>query len=83
MKKVLVKRLLYINAYGDQLIGAQEYSGWISNQYIYDSIHEIGKTEWIGENLWIMKNGYPIYRIEIGNFYIEKPSFIDRLIRRN
>jgi len=69
MKKIMVKRLVYINGQGEQIIGGTEYDGHLTDENILGSIHEIGKTAWIGSNLWVLHAGKPIMRIEVMPFY--------------
>jgi len=68
MKKIIIKRLVYRHPNGEMLIGAQEYDGHLTDHNILGSIHEIGKTAWIGHNLWTLRNGIPHYRITVESF---------------
>jgi len=69
MKKIMIKRLVYINGQGEQIIGGTEYDGRLTDENILGSIHEVGKTAWIGNNLWVLHAGKPIMRIEVMPFY--------------
>ena len=81
MKKTLIKRLVYTSAYtGEEFIGATEYDGQLSNSNILGSIHEVGKTVWMGENLWLLIEGTPTYRINVEHFYQYTKSWFDYLI---
>ena len=52
MKKILIKRLVYTcGRTGEELIGANEYDGHLTDANILGSIHEVGKTAWIGQAL--------------------------------
>ena len=53
MKKIKVKRLMYSKLGSSEIIyGGKEYDGHLTDENILDSIHEIGKTEWLATN-WI------------------------------
>lgn len=65
MKKIIVKRLLYTDGNGNETIGGVEYCGTLSDNNILNSVHEVGKTQWIGSTLWLMRNGIPAYRITV------------------
>lgn len=69
MKKIKVKRLIYDNCRGERAIGAVEYDGHLTDDNILGSIHEIGKTVWIGNSLWLLRFGVPTYQITVGTFY--------------
>ena len=69
MKKIIVKRLVYHSPDNDTiLIGAEEYDGKLTDNNILGAIHEIGKTVWIGANLWTIRDNIPIYRITVEPF---------------
>lgn len=80
MKKVIVKRLVLRNAYEPDIIGGREFFGTLPDQSILDSIHEVGKTQWIGSNLWLLQNGSPVYRIDVESFVQYQKSWFDLLI---
>ena len=79
MKKIMVKRLVYTDGAGPDRIGAHAYCGELSDMNILGSVHEIGKTQWIGENLWLMRNGHPIYKITVATFTQYEKSWYDLL----
>ena len=68
MKKIQIKRLVYINCYGEEYIGGIEYDGTLTDTNILGSIHEVGKTTWIGDTLWLLCDGVPAYRITVQPF---------------
>ena len=80
MKKVLVKRLVYIDGASPDRIGSHDYDGALSDHNILCSVHELGKTQWIGSSLWLMKNGKPIYRITVQPFVQYQKSWYDLLL---
>ena len=45
MRKIQIKRLVYIDYRGDEYIGGIEYSGTLTDNNILGSVHEAGKTE--------------------------------------
>jgi len=66
MKKILIKRLVYTSARtGEEFIGTNEYDIHLTDANILNSIHEVGKTAWIGRALWLLRNGVPTYRITV------------------
>lgn len=69
MKKILVKRLVYTDGQGNTIIGAEEYSGHLDDHNILGVVHEVGKTTWIGNSLWVLHAGIPAYRITVESFY--------------
>ena len=68
MRKIQIKRLVYIDYRGDEYIGGIEYSGTLTDNNILGSVHEAGKTEWIGDSLWLLCDGIPTYRITVQPF---------------
>ena len=80
MKKVITKRLVYTNGAGEQHIGAYEYSGSMSNSNILGAVHEIGKTQWIGSQLWLFRNGIPIYHITVETFVQYQKTWFERVM---
>ena len=68
MKKIQIKRLVYINCYGEEYIGGIEYDCTLTDNNILGSIHEIGKTAWIENTLWLLCDGVPTYRITVQPF---------------
>ena len=80
MKKVIVKRLVYSMGYGDVKYGAIEYDGRLSDDNILGAIHEVGKTQWIGSNLWLMRGNVPLYKITVEAFPQYTKSWYDYII---
>ena len=68
MKKIQIKRLVSIDCYGEEYIGGIEYDGALTDHNILGSIHEVGKTTWIGNTLWLLCDGVPAYRITVQPF---------------
>lgn len=81
MRKIMIKRLVYTcGRTGEEFIGANEYDGKLSDDNILGAIHEVGKTQWIGESLWLMRNGIPSCRITVEAFPQYTKSWLDLLI---
>lgn len=80
MKRILVKRLVYTNGTNPDIIGGHDYDGRLSDDNILGAIHEIGKTQWIGSSLWLMKCGRPVYRITVATFTQYQKSWYDLLL---
>ena len=69
MKKVIVKRLAYYSPFDDKVIyGGTEYDGQLDDYNILGSIHEVGKTQWIDGQLWLVRNTELVYRITVEKF---------------
>lgn len=90
MKKIAKKRIiLYCPWTDEEIIGAEEYDGTLSDFNIFMAFHEVGKTIWrptgLGYNeLWYMKETetglhLPYYKVGIDDFYIEVPTFWDKI----
>jgi len=91
VKKIRKKRIiLYCPWTKEVIIGAEEFDSSLSNNNILGAFHEVGKTVWMWENdpfyqteLWYLKeqNGLrvPYYKVDISDFYIEVPSFWDKV----
>lgn len=91
MKKIKKKRIiLYCPWTKEVVIGAEEYDSALSDDNILGAFHEVGKTMWLWENdsfyqteLWYLKeqNGLrtPYYKVDVSDFYIEVPSFWDKV----
>lgn len=77
MKRVMMKRLMYIGRNGETHVGGDEYDGNLSDANILNSIHEIGKTEWINGALWLLKNNIPVYVITVHKFYYYQKGWYD------
>ena len=69
MKQIKIKRLVYTDGEGSSMIGAQEFNGSLSNSNILGMVHELGKTQWIGNSLWTIRAGIPEYHITVEVFY--------------
>lgn len=80
MKQIKVKRLVYTNYKGARMIGGVEYNGSLTNENILYSIHEIGKTAWIGNELWLLRNNSPEFRITVELFYQYQKSWYDKVL---
>ena len=79
MKKVQVKRLVYTNGRGISHIGALEYDGHLTDANILGSIHERGKTQWIGDSLWLVHAGIPMYHITVERFYYYQKRWFENI----
>ena len=94
MKKIMKKRIiLYCPWTKEEIIGAEEYDGALSDESILGVFHEVGKTVWMWENdpfyqteLWYLKEAktglrLPYYKVGIDGFYVEVPTFWDRIVK--
>lgn len=90
MKKIKKKRIiLYCPWTHEEIIGAEEYDGSISDYSIFMSFHEVGKTVWSPthpdyKELWYLKEDkcglrLPYYKVGIDDFYTEVPTFWDKI----
>lgn len=68
MKKIVTKRIVYHDGNGKEIISNTEFDGNLSDENILGALHEIGRTKWIGNSLWVMKNNIPIYRITVERY---------------
>lgn len=81
MKRTTVKRLTYYAPHtGEIMYGAEEYDARLTDDNILGAIHEVGKTAWMGETLWLLVDGAPTYRIDVERFYQYTKSWFDLLI---
>ena len=80
MKKVIIKRLAYTMGYGDVKYGSVEYDGSLSDENILGAVHEVGKTQWIGSSLWLMRGNVPLYKITVETFPQYTKSWYDYLL---
>lgn len=81
MKKVAIKRLTYYAPHTNEIFyGGQEYDSHLSDDNILGAFHEVGKTAWMGETLWLLQDGAPTYRINVERFYQYTKSWFDYLI---
>lgn len=70
MRKVGVKRLVYRDWTGTIMaIGDRTYDIKLDEYNILNSVHEINKTAWIDDQLWLLDNGKPKYYILVEPFY--------------
>ena len=66
MKKRKIKRIMYTSpASGEIFYGATEYDGSLTDDNILGAFHEVGKTEWIGNTLWVVRDNQLIYRLSV------------------
>lgn len=69
MKKIIVKRLMYHSpASGDTFCGGETFDGNLSDDNILGAIHEVGKTTWVGDQLWAIRGNDLVYRITVEEF---------------
>ena len=66
MKKRKIKRIVYTSpASGETFYGATEYDGNLTDYNILGAFHEVGKTKWIGDTLWVVRDNQLIYRLSV------------------
>ena len=66
MKKRKIKRIVYTSTTtGESFLGATEYDGALTDDNILGAFHEIGKTEWIDGNLWVVRDNQLLYRLAV------------------
>lgn len=80
MKVTKTKRLIYTNTTGYTYIGAEEYDVHLTDDNILGTIHTLGKTMWIDNQLWSLKENIPNLRINVEVFYHYEKSWYDKLI---
>lgn len=81
MRKIVTKRLLYHSPNSGRVyIGGTTYDGHLSNENILGSVHEVGKTAWIGNQLWLMRCGDMLYRITVEKFIQYEKTWFDYLL---
>lgn len=69
MKKKVIKRIVYHSpASGETFIGDTEYDGCLTDDNILGSFHEVGKTSWVGDTLWVVRGTEYIYRLSVEPF---------------
>lgn len=91
MKKIMKKRIiLYCPWTKEEIIGAEEYDGTLSDESILKAFHEVGKTQWCPtypdfDELWYLREykevRLPYYKVSVEKFYIEVPTFWDRIVK--
>lgn len=90
MRRIHKKRIiLYCPWTKEKIIGAEEYDGKLDDDNILFSFHETGKTMWCptcsdyGDELWYLtpcgKVRLPYYKVLVEDFYIEVPTFWDKI----
>ena len=89
MKKIMKKRVIFYCPWTEELvIGAEEFDGTLSDDNILGAFYETGKTAWCPthqdyDELWYLKEyknlRVPYYKIEIEKFYVEVPTFWDKI----
>ena len=80
MKRTTIKRLVYSDGQGNNLLGSEEYSPTLSDHAILCAIHEIGKTVWVGNTLWALAYGQPAWRITVECFYQYQKRWYERML---
>lgn len=80
MRKVIVKRLIFTDSTGYSHIGSEEYFGTLPDLAILYSVHEYGKTAWIGGELWTVREGKPQYCVTVDKFNKYKRTWWDDFI---
>lgn len=91
MKFIKKKRIVLYCPWTDEvIIGGEEFDGSLTDDNILGLYHEEGKTAWLpthpdGLELWsgIIKNGvrFYCYKVYVDDFYIERPTFWDKVKR--
>lgn len=81
MKKVIVKRLVYHSlTTGETFLGAEEYDGHLTDENILGAFHEEGKTAWVNNHLWLIRDNDLLYRITVEEFPQYTKSWYDLLL---
>lgn len=68
MKKIQIKRVCLVSPTGEHMDFAQDFIGTLSDNDILSIFYEVGKTLWIGDNLYKIQHGEGIvrhYRYEV------------------
>ena len=80
MRKITVKRLMYHSPNsGRVIIGGCTYDGNLTDENILGSVHELGKTQWINGQLWLMRDDDLLYRITVESFTQYQRTWFDTL----
>lgn len=83
MKKVTIKRVFLVDDDHNYLIIPQDFFGTLSDEAILCAIHQRGKDEWIGNNLYriIHQNGViHHWRYEVATITQYEKSWYNYLI---
>ena len=66
MKKRKIKRIVYYApTSGDTFYGTTEYDGDLDDYNILGAFHEVGKTAWVGDTLWTIRDDKLVYRLSV------------------
>lgn len=81
MKKTLIKHIVYTSpASGDTFICDIPYDGRLTDENILGAFHEVGKTKWVGHNLWVVRDNQLVYRLSIETTIQYTKSWYDLLL---
>lgn len=81
MKRVKIKRLLYHSpASGEIFYSAEQFDGNLTDYNILCAFYEVGKTAWIGDNLWLLRDNIPIYRITVESCIQYQKTWFDLML---
>ena len=81
MKRITVKRLMYHSPNsGKTYIGGLTYDGDLTDANILGMVHEVGKTAWIGDELWLVRGDQLVYRITVEPFTQYQKSWYDLIM---
>ena len=81
MKQIKVKRIVYYApASGETFYGATEYDGNLDDYNILGAFHEVGKTAWIGDTLWVIRDNELVYRLSVEEFAQYTKAWYDLLL---
>ena len=80
MHKIPIKRVTYYSpATGKTYDSGVEYDGRLTDSNILGAMHEVGKTAWIGNNLWMLDGNQPKLRVNIILVYQYEKSWYNLL----
>ena len=69
MRKKMIKRIVYHSPVsGETFYGDTEYDGALTDENILGGFHEIGKTAWVGNTLWVTRGNELVYRLAVEEF---------------
>lgn len=83
MKKIQIKRVCLVSPTGERMDFAQDFIGTLSDDDILSVFHEIGKTTWIGSNLYKIQYDEGVirhYRYEVYQVAQYIKSWYDTLL---